>query len=536
MYQEFQFTSYDGTILYGRESGSGPLLLLIHGSCTDCDFFKDTAEVLSRWFHVIAYDRRGHARSGWHDMGDALTAHAKDASSLIRHFNGDKPAYVIGHSYGGAIAMKLAERHPEMIKKLLLNEPVGDITRSFDKKKLSDLGKMEIMGAEGDLQGAFNMFMPYVGSRDPRARESTDEEVNHIGPDSKTFFQFDLPALLHFHPNYDLLKTLPVIMTVNEQNKSSSVYKESLDLAKQIGAPVCYYPSSHNCGFNLPTEFAYLATGTLLDFSSAESHEKWVTSYDRARLFVREFGEGTPLLMVHGACSDADFYRKTAETLGQWFHVITYDRRGNGRSKWKDPGCGVMEANARDMLAVLDAAAPGKKVALVAHSAGGPIAMEFMKEHPERISRVLLYEPTCEDSFVLDPQKQETLKRCENLQAAGRYGRALKAFMPLVGKKDPRGAKPSAEEIKNQISSCKTFIRREFPEVLHYHPDYDALQKLKITIAVGELSEGDPKYEEAFRTQQALQAGRLYYPGYHNCAHDLPQSFAYLTAGAMQNS
>ncbi len=534
MYQEFQFTSYDGTILYGRESGSGPLLLLIHGSCTDCDFFKDTAEVLSRWFHVVTYDRRGHARSDWHDMGDALTAHAKDASSLIRHFSGDKPAFVIGHSYGGAVAMKLAEQHPEMIRKLLLNEPVGDITRSISKKKLSDLGKMEVMGAEGDLQGAFSMFMPYVGAKDPRARASTEEEINNIESDSKTFFQFDLPALLHFHPNYELLKKLPVVMSVNEQNKDGSVYKESLDLAKLIGAPIVYYPSSHNCGFNLPTEFAYLAAGTLLDSNPAESREKMIDSYDGAKLFVRDFGEGTPLLMVHGACSDADFYQETGKILGQWFHVITYDRRGNGRSKWKEPDCSIMEASAKDMLAVLDAAAPGKKAALIAHSAGGPMAMEFMKEYPERVGRVLLYEPTCEDTFVLDPGKQETLRKCETLQQAGKYGRALKTFMPLVGKKDPRGANPSAEEIKNQISSCKTFIRKEFPEVLHYHPDYAAMKSDNITIAVGELSEEDPKYEEAFRTQKALHAKRLYYPGYHNCAHDLPKAFAYLTAGALQ--
>lgn len=534
MYREFHFTSYDGTILYGRESGSGPLLLLIHGSCTDCDFFKDTAVILSRWFHVVTYDRRGHARSGWHDMGDSLTAHAKDASALIRHFNRNEPAYVVGHSYGGSVAMKLAELHPEQIRKMVLNEPIGDLARSSDKEKLTALGKMEVLAAEGDLSGAMALFMPFVGTKDPRAREATEEELNNIEPDSRTFFSFDLPALLHFHPDYAALKAVPMVMTVNEQNKDSSVYTEALELAKLIEAPVRYYPAAHNCGFNLPREFAYLVTGTLMDCTRAESHERMITSYDGTKLFVREFGKGTPLLMVHGACSDADFYKETGAVLGQWFHVITFDRRGNARSEWTDPEGTVFEANVKDMMAVLNAAAPGEKIDLVAHSAGGAMAMLFLQEHGDLVNKTLLYEPTCEDNFVEDPDKQAALVECETLLKAGKSGKALRVFMPLVGEKDPRGAEPTAEEVRHQFTSSKTFIRKEFLEMYHFHPDYSLLRPQDITIAVGELSEGDPKYEEAFRTQAALDAKRLYYPGYHNCAHDLPESFAYLTAGALQ--
>lgn len=116
-YTEPHFKSFDGTPLYVRESGKGPLLLLIHGGATDADFYKDTAEILSESFHVISYDRRGHVRSGMTPARDILTAHAEDASALIRHFSAPgEPAYVVAHSLGGPIGMKLAELHPEQME------------------------------------------------------------------------------------------------------------------------------------------------------------------------------------------------------------------------------------------------------------------------------------------------------------------------------------------------------------------------------------------------------------------------------------
>ena len=65
-YKERTIPSFDGTPLYVRESGDKdrPLLLLIHGGSTDADFYVNCGEDLSRTFHVIAYDRRGHVRSG----------------------------------------------------------------------------------------------------------------------------------------------------------------------------------------------------------------------------------------------------------------------------------------------------------------------------------------------------------------------------------------------------------------------------------------------------------------------------------------
>ncbi len=262
-YQEFTFTSFDGTELYGRESGSGPLLLLIHGACTDSDFYKDTAEILSQWFHVICYNRRGHVRSGSLNTGDAITTHAEDASALLSHFS-NQPAFVVGHSFGGVVAMELASKHPEQIKKLLLNEPAWDFSESRDPAMYQAFQEAIPLAEDGNLLTALQLVIPFFSKPDPRARAATEEELKNILPDAEPFFRYDLPDLQRYKPCMSALKQAPIILSVNELSKDTFLYKESLDLAKQISAPLLYFPGYHNCGFDLPASFAYLAAGALL--------------------------------------------------------------------------------------------------------------------------------------------------------------------------------------------------------------------------------------------------------------------------------
>ena len=58
----FQITT-GGTTIYCRRRGSGDPLLMIHGACTDSDFFSETAALLSSHYTVVTYDRRGYGRS-----------------------------------------------------------------------------------------------------------------------------------------------------------------------------------------------------------------------------------------------------------------------------------------------------------------------------------------------------------------------------------------------------------------------------------------------------------------------------------------
>lgn len=101
--------------------GEGPPVLLIHGTGATSDFWGEAAERLAERCHVVTYDRRGTGRSahlptGHHDV------HAEDAAAIIRGL-GMGDVTVVGWSMGGIVALCLAQRHPELVRGLVLQEP-----------------------------------------------------------------------------------------------------------------------------------------------------------------------------------------------------------------------------------------------------------------------------------------------------------------------------------------------------------------------------------------------------------------------------
>jgi non-heme chloroperoxidase len=111
------------------DAGSGPPLILVHGSISDYREWSSQMEPLARRYRVIAYSRRYH----WpnpppgKDADATLERQADDLAAIIVAL-GIAPAHVVGHSYGGATALLLARRHPEMVRTLVLAEPaVGGV-------------------------------------------------------------------------------------------------------------------------------------------------------------------------------------------------------------------------------------------------------------------------------------------------------------------------------------------------------------------------------------------------------------------------
>lgn len=285
-YHEFFFPSFDDTKLYCREAGdkNKPLLLLIHGALTDSDFFKDTAEILGQWFHVLSYDRRGHVRSELLpgqkteevltrgeetppllSSSQILHTHVKDAIHLLQTFGNSNPAYVIGHSLGGSIALLLALTEPSLCKTVLVHEPLPDSAHTLDTERSRVLSAAKELADQGKTEKAVSSFSAILGEPDPRARSATPEEIQNILPDSKMFFFYDYPA---FSSSAFVLPQgkgpLPLCFGAGERNQGRPSSVEITAMAKAYRAPVFYFPGGHNCGFDLPQEFAYLSAGILL--------------------------------------------------------------------------------------------------------------------------------------------------------------------------------------------------------------------------------------------------------------------------------
>ena len=99
-------------------------MLCIHGIGGSGLVWGDAVAHLAGYGRVIVYDRRGCTRSERPTPYDATTVgeQADDAAMLLRALQA-APAVIIGRSYGGAIAVDLAQRYPELVRALVLLEP-----------------------------------------------------------------------------------------------------------------------------------------------------------------------------------------------------------------------------------------------------------------------------------------------------------------------------------------------------------------------------------------------------------------------------
>ncbi|HET9737542.1 MAG TPA: alpha/beta hydrolase [Solirubrobacteraceae bacterium] len=114
----------NGVRLVCEERGQGAPILCIHGTGGTSLAWSDAVDELSRLGRVIAYDRRGCARSQRPAAYErtSVSEHADDAAALLDALAA-APAVVVGRSYGGSVAIDLALRYPDRVRALVLLEP-----------------------------------------------------------------------------------------------------------------------------------------------------------------------------------------------------------------------------------------------------------------------------------------------------------------------------------------------------------------------------------------------------------------------------
>lgn len=110
------------TLHYTRTGGGGPPLLLAHGFSDDGLCWTPVAEDLASDYDVIMVDARGHGRSDAPEVGYGSHSHAADLASVITALGLERPA-VLGHSMGAATTLMLAGSHPDLISRILLEDP-----------------------------------------------------------------------------------------------------------------------------------------------------------------------------------------------------------------------------------------------------------------------------------------------------------------------------------------------------------------------------------------------------------------------------
>ena len=114
----------NGLRLHYQRAGQGADLVLIHGLAANVAFwYLAVVPALIGEFRVTAYDLRGHGYSDTPPSGYTSADMAADLDALLDHL-GVERAHLVGHSFGGAIALHHAALHPERVASLMLADPL----------------------------------------------------------------------------------------------------------------------------------------------------------------------------------------------------------------------------------------------------------------------------------------------------------------------------------------------------------------------------------------------------------------------------
>jgi len=122
-----EFTTHDdGPLIAGLRAGSGPPVLLLHGGPGMAfDYLRDLADELAEENDVAWYQQRGLEPSAV-DGPYSVAMDVADARRVLDTLGWQK-AYVVGHSWGGHLALHVAEAMPERLLGVLAVDPLGSI-------------------------------------------------------------------------------------------------------------------------------------------------------------------------------------------------------------------------------------------------------------------------------------------------------------------------------------------------------------------------------------------------------------------------
>lgn len=169
--------------------GSGPTIVLVHGSLSDYRYWTSQISSLSAHYRVIAVSLRHYYPERWDGKGDdfSIKTHAEDLAAFIELLGGG-PVYLVGHSRGGSVALGATKIRPDLVKKLVLMEP--GVTALLPKPsgpakpdpRQARAKATAAYFAKGDIEGGLEYFVDDVNG--PGAWKRRSEEVRQFNRDN----------------------------------------------------------------------------------------------------------------------------------------------------------------------------------------------------------------------------------------------------------------------------------------------------------------------------------------------------------------
>jgi pimeloyl-ACP methyl ester carboxylesterase len=212
----------DGCDLYYEVRGECVPVLLIPPSGATASTWGAVPEELARVGRVIAYDRRGYARSAG-DPVRRMSIHTADAAALLEHLQA-APAVVVGTSAGAAIAVDLAVRRPDLVRVVIAHEFPWRFTHHLPtRRQITALAKIGVLALRGRREDAAELLLrtTYTYADGTSAWDAFPAEWRQIARDNAVATLADFLNSIVAYPTADDLSTIKVPVVCSYGSRSA---------------------------------------------------------------------------------------------------------------------------------------------------------------------------------------------------------------------------------------------------------------------------------------------------------------------------
>ncbi|MGA2388926.1 MAG: alpha/beta hydrolase [Candidatus Sulfotelmatobacter sp.] len=171
------FTTKDGTSIFYKDWGKGPVVTFSHGWPLSSDAWDAQMLFLGQnGYRVVAHDRRGHGRSGQTWQGNNMDQYADDLAELLDHLD-VKNATMVGHSTGGGEVVRYIARHGQKrVERVVLISAVPPLMLKTEKNPgglpLSVFDEIRAGVVKDRSQFYKDLSLPFYGYNKPGAKAS----------------------------------------------------------------------------------------------------------------------------------------------------------------------------------------------------------------------------------------------------------------------------------------------------------------------------------------------------------------------------
>ena len=173
--QTLRVNGYDMAYL---EVGQGPPLVCVHGTLGDFRTWYSVLGPLSKAHRVISVSLRRFFPEHWNAVGNdyLMSQHIADVIAFIEQIE-PGPVDLMGHSRGGHIAFRVAQQRPDLLRRIVLAEPGGELDSSLDPAvDTAALGRPAWFALaagkvkDGDIEGGLAAFVDTIDNKGAWAR------------------------------------------------------------------------------------------------------------------------------------------------------------------------------------------------------------------------------------------------------------------------------------------------------------------------------------------------------------------------------